>query len=458
MQIIDTLNYGNPDTLHAMVLFYILSSEANCDAINWYQGNVVRLLYPRANMTSQRISDFLAAIGTPEKQFQFQKAYIRYVMSSYNTDRNIMIDSSGLPNGNHTGLTAVSNHNGVISNEIRLIFVVQLESGIPLYYQAIPGNIVDVTTLERTLCHLSALGINISSCIMDAGYNCADNLDLFYNEDGSLKIEFMTRVKAGDATFKRILKEELATLESGENFVQYANRYLFIKKRKVSVGSGGNKKAWMYVGLDCPRKNDELHKLFRRAERNSLSQEDVYEAMQHQGIFALITGTEYTIAELLPAYYQRQSAEQIFDFAKNYTKLLPLRIHSEETFSGHLLLSYIGSCTIKMLQNRPKENYYHGFINGLLANGSTLIEEQKSNFESGNGYIDLIIKSEDNTKVIAILELKQTSDENEDTFQIAEDAIEQIIKKKYADSHIKKRISAKFFAMGCASAERNAPL
>lgn len=355
MKIIDTLNYGNPDTLHAMVLFYILSSEANCDAINWYQGNVVRLLYPRANMTSQRISDFLAAIGTPEKQLQFQKAYIRYVMSSYSPDRNILIDSSGLPNGNHTGLTAVSNHNGVISNEIRLIFVVQRESGIPLYYQAIPGNIVDVTTLERTLCHLSALGINISSCIMDAGYNCADNLDLFYNEDGSLKIEFMTRVKAGDATFKRILKEELTTLESGENFVQYANRYLFIKKREVCVGSGGNKKAWMYVGLDCPRKNDELHKLFRRAERNSLSQEDVYEAMQHQGIFALITGTEYTIAELLPAYYQRQSAEQIFDFAKNYTKLLPLRIHSEETFSGHLLLSYIGSCTVKMLQNRLKD-------------------------------------------------------------------------------------------------------
>ena len=97
----------------------------------------------------------------------------------------------------------------------------------------------------------------------------------------------------------------------------------------------------MYLGLDCPRKNDELHKLFKRAENNRLSQDDVYAAMQHQGIFALITGREYTIEELLPAYYQRQSAEQIFDFAKNYTKLLPLRVQSEETFNGHLLLSYI---------------------------------------------------------------------------------------------------------------------
>ena len=88
--------------------------------------------------------------------------------------------------------------------------------------------------------------------------------------------------------------------------------------------------------------------------------------------------------------------------------------------------------------NAPKENYYHGFMNGLLANGTSLIEEQKSNFESGNGYIDLIIKSLKNRGVIVILELKQTSDENEDKFLIAEDAVEQIIKKKYADPYIKR--------------------
>ncbi len=89
--------------------------------------------------------------------------------------------------------------------------------------------------------------------------------------------------------------------------------------------------------------------------------------------------------------------------------------------------------------NAPKENYYHGFMNGLLANGTSLIEEQKSNFESGNGYIDLIIKSLKNRGVIVILELKQTDDENEDKFLIAEDAIDQIIRKKYADPYLKRK-------------------
>lgn len=88
--------------------------------------------------------------------------------------------------------------------------------------------------------------------------------------------------------------------------------------------------------------------------------------------------------------------------------------------------------------NAPKENYYHGFVNGLLVNGTSLIAEQKSNFESGNGYIDLIIKSLKNRGVIVIMELKQTSDENEDKVLIAQDAVEQIIQKKYADPYIKR--------------------
>ena len=89
--------------------------------------------------------------------------------------------------------------------------------------------------------------------------------------------------------------------------------------------------------------------------------------------------------------------------------------------------------------NAPKENYYHGFMNGLLVNGISLIEEQKSNFESGDGYIDLIIKSVRSIGTIVILELKQTSDENEDKVLTAQDAVEQILIKKYADPYIKRK-------------------
>ena len=107
-----------------------------------------------------------------------------------------------------------------------------------------------------------------------------------------------------------------------------------------------------------------------------------------------------------------------------------------ETSLCGLLSKYV---SIRDFSTRaPKENYYHGFMNGLLVNGASLIQEQKSNFESGNGYVDLIIKSKENSDIIAIIELKQTSDENDDKVLIADSAIEQIINKKYADAYIKR--------------------
>ena len=52
--------------------------------------------------------------------------------------------------------------------------------------------------------------------------------------------------------------------------------------------------------------------------------------------------------------------------------------------------------------NAPKETYYHSFMNVLLLNGSAEIREQESNFESGNGYIDLIVKAQDSRHTIVI--------------------------------------------------------
>jgi hypothetical protein len=152
-----------------MVLFYVLSSVANCDAINWFEGSIVKLLYPKANMTSQRLSDFLESIGSKDNIIAFEKEYIPYIYSHYSNSHGILIDSTGLANSIYFWMTQTSNHNGKISNEMRMIFVVQKTTGLPLFYQPVPGNIVDVSTLERTLLHLESLNVEIDEALMDSG-------------------------------------------------------------------------------------------------------------------------------------------------------------------------------------------------------------------------------------------------------------------------------------------------
>lgn len=141
---IDAIGFRNPDTLHALYAYYILSPHANAHAQDWYDLTYAKYLYPKAQLSSQRISDALVDIGSEEAKRNFFKAYIRFLdkrPSTTGSDKpkmagmtdGILIDSTGLPNAIQTPLTAVNNHNGVISEEIRLIYVVQQYTGMPLF-------------------------------------------------------------------------------------------------------------------------------------------------------------------------------------------------------------------------------------------------------------------------------------------------------------------------------------
>ncbi len=250
------------------------------------------------------------------------------------------------------------------------------------------------------------MGIDISSCIMDAGYNSGDNPDLFYDENHKCRIGFITRIGSGDKAFKDLVGKELPGIDAKENFVKYEDRYLFIIKRPVTVGSRKDQPAWMYLGLDCSRMSDEQHKLLKRAKRDALSVDEVYDAMQSEGVFGILSGEDYTCEEILPAYYQRQAAEQIFDFAKNYTRLLPLRTSSDATFNGHLLLSYIATCVVKMIQLRLKEaNLFFGSRLACLRNqkctiyGNRIVTDEPQK-EANDTYKAFGLKCPDSIPVI----------------------------------------------------------
>ncbi|MDR2203551.1 MAG: hypothetical protein LBE76_04525 [Nitrososphaerota archaeon] len=117
-----------------MIAYYTLCSMANCHANDWYEGNYARILYPKANLTSQRINNFLTAIGTEQTQRNFFTKYIKLLEQKAIDTSSILIDSTGLPNNIHFPLTAIRNYNGETQNEVRLIYVVQQKTGLPIYF------------------------------------------------------------------------------------------------------------------------------------------------------------------------------------------------------------------------------------------------------------------------------------------------------------------------------------
>jgi hypothetical protein len=350
---IEAIGYGNPDTLYSMICYYILCSTANCHASDWWDGSYTRIMYPKANITSQRISSFLTAIGDEGTYRDFFEEYLKYITKGKSSGTNILIDSTGLPNNIHFPLTAISNHNGEISNEVRLIYVLQQETGLPIFFRYCPGNVIDTSTLIRTIAELKANGVNTKFAIMDAGYYDDINLKTFYANG----ISFVTRLKENLKIYKRLVAEHIPGIECEDNFVSYNDRYAYVKCVECELVAG--ERAYAYVGLDIDRKSSESKKLFRRAKSKSMKDSEVYKLMKSKGIFILVSSRRIAKDKILPTYYTRQEIEQIFDISKNYADMLPLRVQSESTFRGHLLLTFLAGVVVKLLQDSLRDTPYN---------------------------------------------------------------------------------------------------
>lgn len=63
---VDAIGYRNTDTLHALLAYYILSPLACCHAEDWWELTYAKYHYPKAQISSQRISDALTDIGSED--------------------------------------------------------------------------------------------------------------------------------------------------------------------------------------------------------------------------------------------------------------------------------------------------------------------------------------------------------------------------------------------------------
>ncbi len=350
--IIDKCNVRNKDTLYSMICYYILSNTANCHAKTWWEGNFARICYPSAALESQRISEILTELGSEDSYRSFFGAYIPYISDTADGE-NILIDSTGLPNNIHFPLTAISNHNGDISNEVRLIYVTQQSTGLPIYFRYCPGNVIDVSTLTRTIHELKNHGINTKFSILDAGYYTKDNIRALYRN----KISFVSRLPEKLSLYRELIDEHLDSLESRENLIRYNGRFIYIKRVECNVVD--DLSGYAYIGLDISRKQNEDKKLFLKADDQNMSNDEVFDKIRRHGLFVILSSRKMSTDKILPLYYTRQQIEQIFDIGKNYASMLPLRVQNEDTFRGHLLLTFISCIILKMIQDKLKPTKYN---------------------------------------------------------------------------------------------------
>jgi len=366
--IIQNILPSEKDTLMSLVCHKIIKGSAMVYVENWSKGDYASTLFPCAELSSQRISDFLKRLG---KEYVWRKFFRAYIKQVAKEKVGVIIDSTGLPNEIDIPLSAWGNHGRQSEREMRLLIVIDRLTDQPLYFRYAAGNIVDVSTLSTTITELEQMGVKTAFALIDAGYYSEKNIKDLYNSN----ICFLTRLPANRTLYKALIDTH-NDIESAQNIVIYGKRALYVKCVPIDLfGYHG----FAYVVCDIKRKGLEVTRYLTEAKEDNLSDNEINQALNEKGKFIIISSDEIPTSEVIPLYYTRQSAEKLFGISKSLLDFLPIRTHSVETLRGYLMLTFIALITYielkKCLKNIFTVEGALTIMAGLMAKiyGSTTI-------------------------------------------------------------------------------------
>ena len=262
------------------------------------------------------------------------------------------VDSTPLPNGvSDNPFNALSCH-GVAASSVqcRLVMVLDEASGIPVWYDVIPGNVLDVSTFEQTCGDVEAtLGVTVCSAVLDAGYVTKALLRSCAPGSGRSVLARMPARRG--FPFKEMWGKVKGQVGRG--------KYAFARGGHAYFGRAFDRElfgvpARLFVYVDkenaLARHRQLMAESPERWEAMSPSEKD-WEASRG-GFFVLVScgGPDEGPAEALDRYHSRTEVESVFKTSKEYIGLLPLSKWSDLTVRGKILHDTIA--TIALLQVR----------------------------------------------------------------------------------------------------------
>ena len=259
----------------------------------------------------------------------------------------------------------------------------------PLYYEAYPGSIVDVSQLQYTLEKVKGFGYKKIGFILDRGYFSKENIRSM-DRDG---YQFIIMMKGMKLLVREIVLEVKGKFEEDRKYsirgykvsgitvprklfpADEKNRYFHIfyseSKRigeredlesKIDELSELLKKKEGEEGYECPKKIchyfepiyhvEGKKKTFTCArERNEVINEDI----RLCGYFVIITSKKMTAEAAIKLYKSRDSSEKLFRGDKSYLGNKSLRVHTTESVNNKIFIEFVALVIRNKIYTQLKE-------------------------------------------------------------------------------------------------------
>ena len=346
------------DEVYERVLCHVLhgilrdGSRISCD--NFILKSFASYLFQDVPLsTLHSDSRFFSLLGNDDTKMDFFKAFVAAMQKKDpGFGKGCYVDSTPLPNDiEDNPFNALCCH-GVSSSDVmtRLILVLDEKTGLPVWYDIIPGNLLDISTIMVVVNDVADnLGIEIDSLVLDAGYVSKDLIQAFHNGTDKTIIGRMPARKG--YPFKTLYWEFKNQIGKGK-YAFVRNRHAYFGIQKTIQLFDQPIYAYVYVDQNNATKRFTEYLSEHEEEYAEMKVREKDWMTVKYGYFVLVSNRNLAPKDLLTEYFGRTDIEVVFKTSKDYLDLLPLSKWTDQTVRGKILHDIINTIVRLLLQKK----------------------------------------------------------------------------------------------------------
>lgn len=347
IRIMRNLSVDN-DALFAKMMFHTLhgvlrdGARIGCD--RFIERSFVSNLSTVPSSVLRTDTRYYEILGQYEFRVEFFKRFVQEMrLIEPGFGKGCYVDSTPLPNSITDLPTNRNCSHGLdsVGVQTRLVLVLDIRTGLPVWFDLIPGNVLDLSTIMNVTEKVSRfIDIRIEDMVLDAGYVCKDVITA-YNLDDNRDKTLIARMPAKNGyDFDGLFQRTHSMFSNAKyGFVRQGHTYFGVRK-EVRIF---DKPEYAYIYMDNENASSFYKDyLFKHADKyEEMSMKEKNWIRYKGGFFVLVSNIDTTPEKLLDRYYGRTEIESALNCGKEYLGMLPLNKHNEATINGKLMQDII---------------------------------------------------------------------------------------------------------------------
>lgn len=363
------------------------------------------------NIPSQRVSELLGGITESGKLAFFKRQTRRRREREY-----LAYDTTSVSSMSEC-IKAVKygkNKDDEPLPQVNLALVFGEESGMPVYYRVLPGNIQDVSTVKKLLKDVGFLEIKKLKLVMDRGFYSAKNINSLYK--GHHK--FLMAVRTGVNFVSGILEKARGPIKSFGNYDEehdvYSQHsmeewpYSETDKDGKAVKKG-SRRIYVHVYYNGTRAEDEKTRFIKslrmaetamlaggcdderclalaskyfnvkntpaRGPQISYREDEIERHIGKLGYFVLLSNDINDSSAAIETYRRKDMVEKAFENLKERLEMCRTTVHSDEVLAGKFFLQFLALMYVSYIHKcMKKNNLYQNYTMQTLLDSLDVIE------------------------------------------------------------------------------------